>query len=47
MRGACSTHEMDEKWIQSLGGNPRRKRQQGRLRCRWKDNIKIDVTEIG
>jgi hypothetical protein len=30
-----------------LVGNPEGKRPLGRPGCRWVDNIKIDVTEIG
>jgi hypothetical protein len=28
-------------------GKPEGKRPLGRPRCRWEDNIKIDVTELG
>jgi hypothetical protein len=30
-----------------LVGKPKGKRQQGRLRCRWEDNIKMDPIGIG
>jgi hypothetical protein len=30
-----------------LVGKPERKRPLGRLRCRWIDNIKMDLLEIG
>jgi hypothetical protein len=30
-----------------LVGKPERKRSLGRLRCRWVDNIKTDLREIG
>jgi hypothetical protein len=30
-----------------LGGNPEGKRPLGRPRCRWVDNIKMDLREIG
>jgi hypothetical protein len=30
-----------------LVGTPEGKRPLGRSRCRWVDNIKIDLTEIG
>jgi hypothetical protein len=30
-----------------LVGNPEGKRQLGRPRCRWVDNIKMDLREIG
>jgi hypothetical protein len=29
-----------------VAGKPERKRLLGRPRCRWQDNIKIEVTEI-
>jgi hypothetical protein len=28
-------------------GNPEGKRELGRPRCRWVDNIKMDIEEIG
>jgi len=28
-------------------GNPERKRPLGRPRCRWEDNIKMDLQEVG
>jgi hypothetical protein len=30
-----------------LVGNPEGKRQLGRPRCRWEDNIKMDLQEVG
>jgi hypothetical protein len=30
-----------------LVGKPEEKRPQGRSRCRWENNIKIDLKEIG
>jgi len=30
-----------------LMGKPERKRPFGRPRCRWKDNIKVDLQEVG
>jgi hypothetical protein len=30
-----------------LFGNPKRKRPPGRPRCRWEDNIRRDLREIG
>jgi hypothetical protein len=30
-----------------LVGKPERKRPFGRPRCRWKDNIKMDLQEVG
>jgi hypothetical protein len=48
MRWACSTHEIDEKFIQNLIGKPKGKRRLGNPRPRWDDNIKVDlkVTEL-
>jgi hypothetical protein len=33
--------------IQGFGGKPERKRPLGRPRCRWEDNIKDDLQEVG
>jgi hypothetical protein len=30
-----------------LMGKPEEKRSLGRTRCRWKDNIKVDLHEVG
>ena len=32
-------------WV--LVGKPERKRPLGRPRCRWEDNIKMDLQEVG
>jgi hypothetical protein len=42
-------HEWGEKRnaYKLLVGKPRGKRPLGRLRCRWIDNIKMDLVEIG
>jgi hypothetical protein len=37
----------EEESIQDIGGKARSKRPLGRQRCRWVDNIKIDIKEIG
>jgi hypothetical protein len=37
---------LNEKW-KILVGKPERKRPLGITRCRWEDNIKMDVREIG
>jgi len=34
-----------EKWIQGLEGEPEGKRPYARPRCRWEDNIKIDLKD--
>jgi len=33
--------------MQGFGGEPGRKRPLGRPRCRWEDNIKNDLQEVG
>jgi hypothetical protein len=33
--------------IEFLGGKPEGKRPLGRTRCKWKDNIKMDLREVG
>jgi hypothetical protein len=33
--------------IQGFGGKPEEKRQLGRQRRRWEDNIKMDLQEVG
>jgi hypothetical protein len=40
---------LGEKWnaYRILVGKPEEKRPLGRPRCRWVDNIKIDLREIG
>jgi hypothetical protein len=43
---ACSTHERNVKFVQNLVGKPEGKRPLERLRCRWEDNININLTEI-
>jgi hypothetical protein len=49
-------NEMGRKWsaygvrrgvYRILVGNPEEKRQLGRLRPRWKDNIKMDLQDVG
>ena len=43
MGGTCSTHGERERCIHGFGG----KKPLGRPRCRWEDNIKIDLQEVG
>ena len=38
---------MGERRIQGLVGKPEGKRQFGRPRRRWEDNIKMDLQEVG
>jgi len=46
--GACSTYGGEERCIQGFGvGKPEGKRPLGRPRCRWEDNIKMDLQEMG
>jgi hypothetical protein len=47
MKGAYETYGRQERCIQGLVGRPDRKTPFGRPKCRWKDNIKIDLQEIG
>jgi hypothetical protein len=46
MDGAYSTHGRDDKYVQNIG-KPEEKRPLRRRRRGWKDNIKVDVNEIG
>jgi hypothetical protein len=46
MSGACSTYGKDTEFIKNLVGNPE-KRPFWRCRHRWKNNIKMDLKEIG
>jgi hypothetical protein len=46
--GAYSTQRGDEKFIQFFFiGKHEGKRPVERLRCRWEDNIRMDLREIG
>ena len=38
---------MEEKCIKGFGGETDGKRQLGRYRRRWEDNIKMDLQEVG
>jgi hypothetical protein len=44
--GACSTVG-EQRHVQGFGGKPVVKRPMGRPRCRWKNNIKMDLQEVG
>jgi hypothetical protein len=46
MDWACSRHRKKMNLYRILVGKLEEKRQRGTLRCRWKDNIKIDHIEI-
>jgi len=45
MKLPCSAHGGDETY-RVLVGTPEGKRQLGRLRRRWEDNIKMDIKEV-
>ena len=44
MGGACSKYGGEKRHIRV--GKPEGKRPLGRPRCRWKDNIKMDLKEV-
>jgi hypothetical protein len=47
MGGSCRTNGEKRNAYRLLVGKPEGKRQLGRPRLRWMDNIKIDLGEIG
>jgi hypothetical protein len=47
MGRACSTNGEKRNAYRILVGKPEGKRPLGRQRCRWLDNIKTDLREIG
>jgi hypothetical protein len=47
MSGPCSTNEVKKNAYGLLVGKPEEKRPLGRPKCRWEDNIKMDLGEIG
>jgi len=46
MGRVCGTYGRHERRIQVLVGKPDGKRSQGRPRCRWEANIKMDLQEM-
>jgi hypothetical protein len=44
--GACGT-KGEKNMYRLLVGKPERKRPLGRSRCRWIDNVKMDLLETG
>lgn len=44
---ACNAHGRDEKCMQTFNRKSEEKRQLGRSKRGWEDNIKICVKEIG
>jgi hypothetical protein len=47
MGGACSVYGGEETRIQGFWENLKEKKSLGKSRCRWEDNIKMDIQEIG
>jgi hypothetical protein len=47
MGGACRAHGREEKCVQNFDWKPEGKRQLGRRRHRWEDNIKMDLRKTG
>ena len=47
MSRTCSEYGGEVICIQGLVGKPEGKRPLGRPRCRWEDNIKMDLQEVG
>ena len=47
MGGACSTYGARRGVYRVLVGKPERNNPLGRPRCRWEDNIKMDLQEVG
>jgi hypothetical protein len=45
--GAWSVDEEERGVDRVLVGKPEGKRPLGRTRCRWEDNIKMDLQEVG
>jgi hypothetical protein len=44
---ACSTYGENRNAYRILAGKPDGKRPLGRPRCRWENNIKMDLKEVG
>ena len=47
MGGACRAYGGVERLIQGFGGVTLRKETTWETRCRWEDNIKMDLQEVG
>ena len=47
MGGTCDTYGGGESVQRVLVGKPEGKRPLGSPRCRWKDNIKVDLQKVG
>jgi hypothetical protein len=47
MSGACNTYGREKGCIQDLVERPEERRPLGRPRCRWEENMKMDLQEEG
>jgi hypothetical protein len=47
MGGPFVAYGGGERCAQDVGGETRGKEPMGRPRCRWEDNIKMDLQEVG
>jgi hypothetical protein len=47
MGGACSTNGEERDMYRLLVGKPEGKRLLGRPRCRWVNNTRMDLGEVG
>ena len=47
MGGACSTFGRQKKCVRGAVKRPERKREFGRPRLKWEDNIEINLKELG
>ena len=47
MDGACNTYGGWQRCVQDFGGKPEGKRPFARPRCRWENNIKMDLSGSG
>jgi hypothetical protein len=45
--GTCGMHGGGERCLQGFGWEAQRQETTGRPGCRWEDNIKMDLREIG
>jgi hypothetical protein len=45
MSGTCSTHGRDEKCLKVLVRKPEGKKQLGRRRRRWEDNVRMNLRD--
>jgi len=45
--GTCGTQGGGERCLQGFGWEARKEETTGKTRCRWEDNIKMDLRDIG